>query len=207
MNAGLITSYIIAGILLISIITMNNSVSNSSSEITMSQITQEKMTSISEMISDDIQKIGYNRAGKTEDKITIANKHKIKFYSNIDNSTDNSVEIIIWELTNNEITESPNPNDYELLRSVQDEDGNVDETSIKLGVTDFKIRYYDEYGKPISDSLSMPVTSSKLDEIKQLYVRVKIETPEKIYNGPNGNGRYVPSVWEKRFSPPNLEEN
>lgn len=208
MNAGLITSYIIAGILMIAIISMNNSVSNSSSELTMNQMGREKLASISEMIASDIQKIGYNRAGKTEDKIKIANDHKIKFYSNINNSTDKSVEVVTWELTSNEVSSTSNPNDYVLLRRVEDDAGNlIDETNIELGVTNFKIGYYTGYGKPVSDSLSTPVTSSLLDDIKQLYIRVKIESPEKIYQGVNSEGRYMPSVWEKRFSPPNLEKN
>ncbi len=205
MNAGLITSYIIAGILIVAIITMNNSVSNSASDITMSQITREKMKNITETISGDIQKIGYNRAGKTEKKFEVANHHKVKFYSNIDNSTENSVELVTWELTDDPVSSTANPNDYILKRIVDDQSGNIETTKIELGVTDFRIAYYDKYGANIEDSLSTPLPSSQRDDVKQLYIRIKIESPEKIYQGVNSEGRYKPSVWEKRFSPPNLE--
>lgn len=187
---------------MIAIITMNNSVSNSASELSMNQMGREKLTSISEIIASDIQKIGYNRAGKTSTMISGADDRSIQFYSNIDNSPDNSVELVTWEWTNNPVSNTPNPNDYILERTVDGE-----RTQIKLGVTDFEISYYDEYGEGIKDSLSTPLSSSQYDNVRQLYIRLKIESPEKIYQGVNSEGRYMPSVWEKRFSPPNLEEN
>lgn len=207
MNAGLITSFIVAGILIVSIITMNNSVSNNSSELTLTQFTRERMATISKMVADDIQKIGYNRSGKTETILKIGNGHKIKFHSNIDNSDDGSVEEITWELTDQEVNSTSNPNDRILMRSVKDlESGTVDETPIALGVTEFNIAYYNDYGVPLSDSLSTPVDSGLLDEVRQFYIKIKLESPEKIYTGTQSSGRFVTSVWEKRFSPPNLEE-
>ncbi|WP_441001503.1 hypothetical protein [Fodinibius sp. SL11] len=208
MNAGLITSFIVAGILMVSIINMNTSVVNSSSELTMTQFTRERMASISRMISEDIQKMGYNRTGKTDPILQVANSHKIKFHSNIDNSTDNSVEVITWEFRKDlEITSSKNQNDRVLHRIVKNEDGSEEVTEIKLGVTEFKIGYYTTYGGSISeDSLSTPVDGSLYDDLKQFYIKLKVESPEKIVMGSKGEGRYITSVWEKRFSPPNLEE-
>lgn len=206
MNAGLLTSFIVAGILIVSIITMNNSVSNNSSELTLTQFTRERMATVSKMMANDIQKIGYNRSGKTETMLKIGNGHKIKFHSNIDNSDDGTVEEVIWELTDQEVTSTSNPNDRILKRTILYEDGSTDETPITLGVTEFRIAYYDDYGIPLSDSLSTPVDSDMLDEVRQFYIKIKLESPEKIYAGSNSSGRYVTSVWEKRFSPPNLEE-
>lgn len=208
MNAGLLTSFIVAGILIVSIITMNNSVTNSSSELTMTQFTRERMASVSQMISEDLQKMGYNRTGKTSTVVQVANFQKIKFHSNIDNSTDNSVEVITWEFRKDlEVTSTENPNDRVLHRIVKNEDGSEDITSIELGVTDFQIGYYNNYGGSISeDSLSTPVDASMRDDLKQFYIKLKVESPEKIVTGSNGEGHYITSVWEKRFSPPNLEE-
>ncbi|MGM0547604.1 MAG: hypothetical protein ACQEST_12890 [Bacteroidota bacterium] len=207
MNAGLLTSFIVAGILIVSIITMNNSVSNNSSELTLTQFTRERMATVSKMMADDIQKIGYNRTGKTEKMLKIGNGHKIKFHSNIDNSDDGTVEEVTWELTDEEVTSTSNPNDHILKRTVEYEDGSLDETPITLGVTEFRIAYYNDYGVPLSDSLNTPIDDADIrDEVKQFYIEIKLESPEKIYTGRNSSGRYVTSVWEKRFSPPNLEE-
>lgn len=207
MNTGLITSFIVAGILMVSIINMNTSVVNSSSELTMTQFTRERMASISRMISEDIQKMGYNRTGKTDPILQVANSHKIKFHSNIDNSTDNSVEVITWEFRKDlEITSSKNPSDRVLHRIVKNEDGSEHVTEIMLGVTEFQIGYYNDYGVLLSDSLTTPVDAALWDNLKQFYIKLKVESPEKIVTGSKGEGHYITSVWEKRFSPPNLEE-
>lgn len=202
MNVGLVTSYIIGGIIMISIILMNISVSKSSNDLTITQMTRTKASEVTKLLSHDLQKMGYNRTTKTDPIIKIANAHKIQFLSNIDNSTNNSIETITWELTNNEITATKNPNDVVLRRTV---DGDV--TDIEVGVVGFNISYFDSYGKPLADTLTSPVTSPTKDNIKQIYVQIKLESPEKTYNRAGGEGRYILSIWEKRFSPPNLEEN
>lgn len=208
MNAGLLTSFIVAGILIVSIITMNNSVTNSSSELTMTQFNRERMASVSRMISEDIQKIGYNNTSKTATILEEAYGHKITFHSNIDNSNDNSVEVVTWVLRKDlEVTSTENPNDHVLQRIVKNEDGSEEITSIELGVTEFQVGYYNDYGVSISDdSLSTPLDAATRENVKQFYFKLKIQSPEKIYAGTNSSGRYITSVWEKRFSPPNLEE-
>jgi len=205
MNIGLITSYVIAGIILIAILSMNMSVSSSSNEITLSQVTRERAETISDIMSNDIQKIGYNRKSKTNPVLTVAEGKKIQFRSNIDNSTDNSVEIVTWEFTNTAVTSTPNPSDRVLKRTVRDASSGsiISTTPFKSGVISFRINYYKKYGSKRSDSLSTPVTGSALNNIKQLYIALKIQSKEKVYNG--SNGHYVTSIWEKRFSPPNLE--
>jgi hypothetical protein len=185
---------------------MNMSVSSSSTELTMAQITRDKAAGITEMISNDIQKIGYNRESKTSQEIITAEGKKIQFQSNIDNSTDNSVETVTWVFTNSEVTTTENPHDNELKRIVKDASGNtVSESSIKLGVVKFNIAYYDEYGAKLKDSLNTPVGSTTVNNIKQLYISLKLESADKVFSTPNSSGHYVPAVWEKRFSPPNLE--
>jgi len=205
MNIGLVTSYVIAGIILIAILSMNMSVSSSSNEITLSQVTRERAETISDIMSNDIQKIGYNRKSKTNPVLTVAEGKKIQFRSNIDNSTDNSVEIVTWEFTNTAVTSTPNPSDRVLKRTVRDASSGsiISTTPFKSGVISFRINYYKKYGSKRSDSLSTPVTGSALNNIKQLYIALKIQSKEKVYNG--SNGHYVTSIWEKRFSPPNLE--
>lgn len=208
MNIGLVTSYIIAGILLLSILMMNLSVSNSSIETTLRQTNQQKLSSISNMISHDIQKIGYNRKNRTNPILLEADGKKIRFNSNIYDNADESVETVTWEFTDTEITTTENPNDLVLMRTVEDSGGNIIEQSpIRLGVTEFNLSYYNEYGVPISDSLSTPVSSSDLSDIKQIYVKINLASAERSFAIGGDEGRYVLSVWEKRFSPPNLEPN
>lgn len=210
MNLGLSTSFIIGGILLLSILAMNMSVKNNAIQLTQRQINQQKLSGISDMISHDIQKMGADRSGKTDPILIEATDNRIKFRSNINNQ--GGVETVSWEfqkIEEWEIMHTQNPNDYELVRTVRDADtGNIiEETPIRLGVTEFQISYFDHYGAVVdTDAMSTPLSSSQLENVQQLYIKINLQSAEKIYNNPNSNGDYVLSIWEKRFSPPNLEE-
>lgn len=210
MNLGITTSYIIAGILLLSILMMNLSVTNSSIQLTQRQINQQKLSTISDMMSHDIQKMGADTAAKTDTILLEATDNRIKFKSNIDNQ--GGIETVSWEfekVEENEVTSTKNPNDYELIRTVRDADtGNlIEETPIRLGVTEFQISYFNSYGAVRGeDEMSTPLSSSEMEEVKQLYIKINLESPEKTYDSPNDEGDYTLSIWEKRFSPPNLEE-
>ena len=208
MNMGLVTSFVIGGILLIGILAMNMSLSNSSTELTLTQTTREKAKGVKEFITHDIQKMGYNREGKTNPILEEADSDKIIFRSNIDNSTDNSVELITWEFTST-LVGNGNPNAYVLKRTVRDADTKniISETPIRLGVTNFNIKYLDEYGEPVSNHMSTPVIGSDLlDDIRQLYITLELQSAAKVYQNSGGDGRFVRTIWEKRFSPPNLED-
>lgn len=206
MNMGLVTSYVIGGILLIGILAMNMSLSNSSIELTLTQTTREKATGVQEILNHDIQKIGFNRNNKTSPVLVEADSHKIVFRSNIDNSYNNSVELVTWEFTDTPV-DNGNPNAYVLKRTVRDVDtGNIiSETPIRLGVTNFNIKYLDEYGEPVSNHMATPVASSDLNDIRQLYITLELQSTAKVYQNTNDGGRFVRTIWEKRFSPPNLE--
>lgn len=207
MNLGLITSYVVGGILLIAILSMNMSVSTSSAEITFTQTIREKASGIQEFISHDIQKMGYNRTKKTNPVLVSADSNLIEFHSNIDNSPDGSAEVIKWEFTGTPVSSTPNPNDYELVRSVKDTaTGTVNKNPIRLGVTNFNIKYLDKYGEDLSNHLSPPLSSSQMSDVKQLYIELELQTGEEVIRR-GGDGRYLRTLWEKRFSPRNLESN
>ncbi|MDZ7660370.1 hypothetical protein [Fodinibius sp.] len=204
---GLVTSYVIGGILLIGILAMNMSLSQSSTELTLTQTTREKAVGVQEMLNHDIQKIGFNRNNKTSPVLVEADSHKVAFRSNIDNSSDNSVELVTWEFTNTSVGNG-NPNAYVLKRTVKDVDTGsiISETPIRLGVTNFNIKYLDKYGQPVSNHMSTPVASSDLNSIRQLYIALELQSSAKVHGNTNTDGRFVRTIWEKRFSPPNLED-
>lgn len=206
MDMGLLTSYVVGGLLLISILTLNMSVSNNSTELTLNQTTREKMEGVKELLSRDIQKIGYNRNNKTSPILEIADSNKIQFRSNIDNSYDNSVEQVTWELTSTALGNG-NPDAYVLKRTVTDlATGTVNTTPIRLGVTNFNIKYFDEYGKDVTEHMVSPITGSDLTDIRQLHLTLEVQSSARVYGRPGSDGRFIRSIWEKRFSPANLED-
>lgn len=197
MDLGIVTSYIIAGMIFLAITMMTLSLSQSTTELTLNQNARKNVQSVAEMLSYDFPKIGYNKVISITNPITYADENKITFQSNIDNSDDKTVETITWEFTTDPVATSGNPNDYKLLRV---QDGDV--TEITLGVTHFNIRYYSDYGLPKKDSLSTPVSNPEL--IKQIEIELVCESPAPIGNR-SGSDRYLRSAWDKRFSPGNLE--
>ena len=207
MNIGIITSYIVAGIILLSLLMMNMRVSNSSAEITLTQITRDKALAVTDLLYYDIPNMGYDKLDKTPQVITIADSSRIQFYRKIDRFSIGDPELITWELTSDPIPETPNPNDRVLLRRV--ESGGIEEvTEIRTGVTKFKLWYFDEHGLSTLPSsgefMPTPITGAYLDSVKQIYVTLELQSAEPLRINSN-NQRYIRSAWEKRFSPNNLE--
>lgn len=207
MNIGIVTSYIVAGVILISLLMMNMRVSNSSAEITLTQITRDKALAITDLLYYDIPNMGYDRFDKTPQIITIADSSKIQFYRKIDRTSTGDPELITWELTNDPIPETPNPDDRILLRKV--ESGGVEEvTEIRSGVTKFRLWYFDEHGLSSLPSdgqfMSTPITGAERDSVRQIYITLELQSAEPLRINSN-NQQFVRSAWEKRFSPNNLE--
>lgn len=209
MNLGLITTYVVAGVLFVAIVMMNLNLSSNSSELTLTQITKEHVSTVSEMVSYDITKIGYAQGGKVTDftnpitgnpytMISYADSNKVTFNGDVDN--DGSIDTITWELTDDEVATTENPNDFILVRKQ-----GTEETEIKVGVTRFSISYYDAYGEQKTNRMSTPISGSDLENIKQIEIELVLESRETISYRPGDVGRYISSAWQKRFTPRNLE--
>ncbi|WP_445665818.1 hypothetical protein [Fodinibius sp. AD559] len=197
MNLGLTTSFIIAGILLLSILSMNRNISQSSQELTMRQVTQMHTGTVSQILEKDIPNIGYQQNGTISSPITDADSDFIQFKSDIDN--DGSVETIEWKFTDTDVNSS-NPNDKVLIRRV---DGK--ESKFKTGITKFEITYLNKDRSEISPSLLSNLlggAQTERDKIRFIEINFTVESKEKI--GRPGNADYTKSTWEKQYTPQNL---
>lgn len=188
MNLGLTTSFIIAGILLLSILSMNMNLTQSSTQLTMQQITQQRANTISEILQYDIPNIGYKQNGAVSSPIQDADPQQLRFESDIDN--DGTVESIEWTFTSTEVSSTKNPDDLILTRSV---DGDV--TEFKNGVIHFDLSYLDKNRNTTTDP----------DKIRHIIVDLSVESPEPIGGGNNTDTHYVKTTWSKQFTPMNLK--
>ena len=200
MNINILTSFIIAGILLLMLAYMNLGVSNNSNELIVSQAKQSQKIDIQKVITNDFPKIGFDLNDAIDSLIVEADANKIVFKSNLDNSVDGSIERVTWELTTDDVTSTSNPNDKILRRTV---DGDV--TEIVLGVTSFRLDYYDSYGS--TTALSTPLSSANIDNIRQIEVTLEIQSAELVSATYGGNSNYITTIWSKRFTPRNLTNN
>lgn len=208
MNLGMVTSYIIAGMLLLGIMAMNINVQTSTTELTVSQMLRTHMSTINEMLNDDIPNMGYDYEGTTKSNDDVGNKilefgneKRISFYRNLTGDPTRIPERIEWEFI-----DSTGVNFGTLIRRVYDpNDGTTDENEINIGVHKFEIRYYDSVGENLANNMSAPGSSiSQLNNVKQIHIIMELQSKEKIYKRGSDDGRYVRSVWEKRFTPSNL---
>lgn len=200
MNINLVTSFLIGGTLLLMLARMNISVGQSATEVAISGNKQMLKSDIQEVVSYDFPKIGYDFSNSITTPIVSADSSSITFRSNLDNSPDSTVETIVWEFTSNEVTSTPNPNDYVLTRSV---DGAAQE--IIAGVTKFKLNYYDDLGDDVP--LSIPLSASDISSIRQIEVVLELQSAEAISTFGNTDQNYIITIWSKRFTPRNLSVN
>jgi len=178
---NLITSTFVAGILLLSILSLSMNVSQSSTKSTMDQITKTNLANTADIIRNDFPKIGYNA---NDPKITSAGAQSIAFKSDLDN--DGTVDNISWTFTSNAISGTKNPNDFQLDRTVN---GNT--TVLNSGVTKFKMTYYDGNHNETTDP----------GNIRSIKVELICESPEQVDN------EYVSAAWEKLYVPWNLQDH
>ena len=200
MNLGLTTSFIVAGILLLSILSMNNNISQSSTELTMRQITQQRAGVIGEILQKDIPNIGYQQNSTVASPITDAREDLIEFSSDIDN--DGTVETVTWSFTSTDVSTTPNPDDKVLTRTVSG-----DLTEFKNGVTNFDITYYDGNRNQINYNLISSLLGggqSERDNIRYIEIRFTIESPEQVGGAGSSDPYYIETVWAKQFTPINL---
>lgn len=220
MNLGIVTSYIIAAVIILGIVMMNLRVQNSGAELTLSQMNRQYVTDIADMLNDDLSNMGYNvndvtRNSEGEVRILVcAQSNRIRFFRNLCNSDiecsdeDRVPESIEWHfLTADEISQS-NPAHRTLKRTVTtyDPDGSIaelEETDINIGVTQFNIQYYNTVGS--NNNVTGLGCGSNVPSVRQLKVVLEVQSAEKIYNRAAGEGRYIRSVWDKRFTPTNLQ--
>lgn len=181
MNVGLFASFAIGGLLLLSILTLNLRMMESTTMTTLDQMAKENVRVISAILNHDLAKIGYSQSGPITDPITAADSVSISFKSDID--MDGTTEDVSLGYTTSEVTATKNPNDYYFQRTI---DGTTE--NISLGITLFRFTYYDDTGSETT------VTS----DIKQIKVEMISESKA------GKKDEYGRSGWEKLFTPVNL---
>lgn len=195
MNTGMITSFAIAGILLLSILAMNLNVSRSATGMTIRQITQQHVQTVSDLLNHDMPKMGYDQYSTIPDAITKAEQHHLVFKSNIDNS--GARETVEWQFdTATPLASSPNPDDYMLWRKV-----NGSPTELSVGVTQFAFTYLDANRNVIPAPVS---TQSERNTIRYIKVTLVVTSKEKLGNPGPGDAEYIQSPWETTYAPKNI---
>lgn len=185
-------------------VTVSFNLKTSGNELTLQESQKQKISEVIETITYDIPKIGYNLNALPDTLLRSVSTSHIEFYSNIDNSADQSLELIRWEVSSDSVSSTDNPYDVFVYRIV---DG--DTTVINAGVTSLTFSYFDELGSntPLSMPISAVTNKSDIDDIVQLQIVMESASSISLKKSLNTDGRYLESSWSKRFSPVNLRDN
>lgn len=179
MNLSLISSFAIGAILLLSLVAVNMNLAESSMDSMNDQLAKVNVDNISKVVSHDFRKIGY---GISVTSVQEATASKITFQGDLND--DGTPETVTWEYDKTqEVTETFNPRDYVLIRTL---DGTP--SPMKLGVIKFELTYYDDANNITSD----------LDDIRRIKVVMVCENAEPV------DQKYMRAAWEKTFTPLNI---
>ncbi len=197
MNIGLVTSFIVGGLLLLSVLFFNVSLQNKSQENTLATTTNETLNDLVTLISHDINRMGYQ---VTSSVIKTMDSNKIAFLGDIYDNDSMDTTRVTWEWKNNsfgEVSSTPNPNDYYLVRTGPTSDGNA-AGEIQFPVTYFNVNYRNGQG----------VATSNEYLVREIEIEIMLESGESYSVTSRGDGdrRYYRTVWKRSFFPTNLNK-
>ncbi len=191
MNVGIITTFVIGGIFMISMLAFNQQLMTGSQEFMLSTISQDYLDDVVTVLSNDFNRIGYNTGIAVP--FTVILQDDILFQADAyDNDNYGSTNIRWYLDTSDPVTSSKNPNDYYLKRL-----GPITANTygiIKFPVTLFKIKYYTADGTPTVDKTS----------VKKIEVQIMAESSDPYTMGNESEEFYPRNVWKRTFVPNNI---
>ena len=174
-------SFIIGGMLLLSILSLNADIMETATINSLGTIAQKNATVIVSILEYDIRKMGYKVPTGTE-VITDFTDSTITFLGDIND--DNSVDIIRYYLgPTSEPSDTENPNDRYLYRSF-----NGAALDVALGMISWELTYYNSAGA---------ATTTPAD-VRTIRISFTVETAFPF------DETYGSARWEGRFSPKNM---
>ncbi|MEX0845425.1 MAG: hypothetical protein WD022_09080 [Balneolaceae bacterium] len=194
MNPGFVTSFVIGGLMLLSILAYQMNMASSTQETTLSTINQYNLDNLVEIMSADFERIGFkdNNSNETfEDPILAASDdEKLEF-----KISDTGATIIWYADPNDPVSSSSNQDDYYLYR-------------IESGTTTswFPVTYFQLTYKKFNDLTREWDVTADPTEATRVEVEVIIESQEPIRSKKSGQNSYHRTAWKKTFTPNNINK-
>lgn len=177
----IVGSVIIGGLLLLTLQRFNNENLANNYKYAGERVVQKNLVEIVKLIEYDFRKIGYcadyARVPERAKSIVKADTSTIWFLTDLPTDTTSSygngiIDTVKYSLgPASELTSTPNPNDRYLYRQVN----NSARTSANLGLTRFRLTYYDANDNILT---GLPATMPTLGYgITQIMIDVAVENP------------------------------
>lgn len=188
-------STIVGGLLLMILLRMNDASVENNYLYSGERIVQQNLVEVVKLIEYDFRKIGYCKDWTKINQafaIISADSNQISFQTDIVNTTaandygDEVVDTLRYYLgSTSELSATPNPNDRLLYRVIN---GEAPKGS-NLGVTQFKLTYFDALGDTIS-----PLPASPPFGIATIQVDIAVENPAAYENNYSADRR---AIWRQ----------
>lgn len=191
----IIISVAVGGMVLSMLITFNGNIVQEGSAQTIKMIAQSNFTAINDILEFSLRKMGYRVAAAPDSTILTADSNKIKFRGDFNN--DGTVDTLTYFLSPTAPTGNANGNTRMLLRTLNSQSAE----HINIGITRFRLWYYDANGNPFT---SYPV--SRPSQIKSFKVAMNVESTVPYQLTTEKYVKFNPGVyWEKTIKPKNLK--
>ncbi len=174
-------SFLIGGMVLLTILSMNHEILETSSLNSLGTMAQENVVEIASILDYDFKKIGH-RVSRTTSALLAITDSTISFLADIDQ--DSIVDTVSYRAGPvSETAATDNPKDRYLYRSV-----NGAEYDVALGITAWELRYFNQ-------NMS---STSQVDSVRVIQVSFTVET---MFGYDENYGR---ASWTTQFVPKNL---
>jgi hypothetical protein len=185
----LVGSILIGGLIMLILFRMNSSavenVYNNGGELSL----QQNLSVTAKVLEDDFRKIGFcadwKKIPDPSKSILLADSTRIRFLTDIDkdgSGPDGNVDTLLYALgPTSELTVTPNPSDRFLYRIINSETPR----GINLGVTQFKLIYFDALGDTIYYPVAVP------SEVYTIEINLTVE------NTSGYNEQYSSAFWRQ----------
>ena len=169
----IIGSVVVAGLLLLIALRLNTQANETSVIYNGSVTLQQNMTTLVTWIEHDFRRIGfckdYTKIPFPTQSIRKADTSDITFWTDV-NSTG-SLDSIRWFIgPTSDMSSTTNPRDRKIYRQIN----NATPTGWVLGVTQFRLQYFDYDGKPIPTPVTQP------SGIYSMEISIACESPYTI---------------------------
>jgi hypothetical protein len=195
----LIASTMVFGTLMLIALRLNGSTMERMQDYREDLIVQQNLVEIAKLLEYDFRKIGYCRNYTkipiTSHAIRYADTSRITFWTDfatlISEAGDGNLDSLTYYVgPTSDLSVTPNPNDKLLYRV----ENNNTPIGVNLGVTIFKILYFDALRNP----LATPVADPR--EIQYLQITIQTEHPikwTKFYNTATYDTVYQSAYWRQ----------
>jgi hypothetical protein len=194
----LIGSIVVGGLLFIILLRMNNLSTENTFAYNGELQVQQNLVATVKLIEADFRKIGYCADPDIvvpSRYITFADSTRISFYTDlatVGNHSGDGVPDLITYYTGptSELAGTPNPYDIKLYRV----ENNETPKSANLGITEFKLRYYDSFGHTISTPVADPGI------IQTIEINIRVENTaayNKEYADTSHSQQYQTAFWRQ----------